>query len=132
MSMYIAWKPYYSVNDPALDGEHQQIIKLIDELYASIATSRENVKTKEVLERLIQYTFTHFKHEEDAMRVCGYPSFGAHKAIHDNMRQQTLDLREKTGLVSGKDLLRFLKEWWTNHIQTEDKEYAPYLGVVMR
>jgi hemerythrin-like metal-binding protein len=132
MAAYITWKPYYSVGDPALDVEHQEIIKLIDELYVSMATRRENVKTKEVLERLIQYTFTHFKHEEEAMRECGYPNLADHKAVHDRMRQQTLDLRENIGLVMGRDLLHFLKDWWTNHIQAEDRQYAPYMGVAAR
>lgn len=132
MAAYIAWKPYYSVGDPALDDEHQQIIKLIDELYASMAASQENAKTRVILDRLVRYTMTHFQHEEQAMQACDYPDFEAHKAVHDRMRQRTLDLRANVSLVMGRDLLYFLKDWWTNHIQAEDKEYAPYMGVVAR
>ena len=122
METYIAWKPYYSVGDPALDAEHQQIVKFVDELYASIAAGREDAKTKDILDRLIQYTFTHFEHEEQAMRECGYPNFDAHKAIHEQMRQRVAELRRNVGLVKGRDLLYFLKDWFTNHVQAEDKE----------
>ncbi len=132
MGTYIAWKPYYSVGDPSLDAEHQQIIKLVGELYASIAAGRENTKTKEILDQLVQYTITHFRHEEHAMRECGFANFDAHKAVHDRMRQRTLDLRTNMSLVTAQDLLRFLKDWWLNHIQVNDKEYAPYIGVAAR
>ena len=30
-------------------------------------------------------------------------------------------------LVTGRDLLLFLKEWWCNHIQEQDMKYMPYL-----
>jgi len=70
-----------------------------------MATLRENAKTKEILERLIQYTFTHFKHERSYAGVW-LSQLAAHKAVHDHMRQQTLDLRENIGLVMGRDLLR--------------------------
>jgi hemerythrin-like metal-binding protein len=129
---YVAWKPYYSVGDPSLDAEHQEILRLLDELYTSITAGQENAKTKDVLNRLTQYTLTHFKHEEQAMREGGFPGFAAHKAIHDRMRRRTVDLRANIGLVTGQDLLYFLKDWWTNHIQVEDKAYAPYLGVAAR
>jgi hemerythrin len=43
------------------------------------------------------------------------------------MRQKTLDLHDNTDLVTGHDLLAFLKDWWLGHIQSEDKKYAPYV-----
>ena len=39
-----------------------------------------------------------------------------------------LELRANFSRVKATELLCFLKEWWTNHIQAEDKSYAPYLG----
>ena len=38
----------------------------------------------------------------------------------------------KRHLVTGRDLLSFLKEWWINHIQAEDKCYVPYLSAAAR
>jgi hypothetical protein len=37
-------------------------------------------------------------------------------------------LRDNANLMTGRDLLIFLKEWWANHIQDQDKKYAPYLN----
>src|SRR3989304_7852047 len=92
MGAYLTWKPYYSVGDPALDAEHQQILKLIDELYASMTAGRENAKTKGILDQLVRYTMTHFEHEERMMRACGFPDFDSHKAQHDQMRRRAAGL----------------------------------------
>ncbi len=128
MAIYVAWKPFYSVGDSSLDAEHQQILGFIDELYAESVIGRENAKTKKLLDHLVQYTVSHFQHEERLMQEAGYPGLAAHKIEHERMRQRTLELRANFSQLKAVDLLRFLKDWWTNHIQAEDKSYAPYLG----
>jgi hemerythrin len=35
------------------------------------------------------------------------------------------------GLIASQDLLFFLKQWWLNHIQGEDKKYAPCREAVL-
>jgi hemerythrin len=128
MAAYIVWSKYYSVNASWLDAEHRQVIDLINRLYDAIQRDAEGHATKEVLERLIEYTHTHFQHEEEAMQEAGYPDIQVQKALHDQMRQKTLDLRTNLSLVAGRDVLRFLKDWWVNHIQGEDRKYAPYMA----
>ncbi len=129
MGKLLAWNAYYSVGHPCLDEEHQRIIKLIDDLYVAIAAGQENARTRQTLDALVHYTMTHFDHEEQVMQECGYPDLLAHKALHDQMRQRTLDLRDNVNLVTGRNVLFFLKDWWTNHIQAEDKEYTRHLTV---
>jgi hemerythrin-like metal-binding protein len=63
------------------------------------------------------------------MSSTGYPGLAEHKALHDKMRQKTLDFRDSADFVTGHNLLAFLKEWWLGHIQAEDKKYAPYLAL---
>ena len=129
MAAYIVWKDFYSVNDPSLDAQHRQIIESINELYDAWESPEAAAATKRVLERLVQYTHTHFDHEEKVMREVGYPEseFEAHKALHDAMRQRTIGLRTNLTLVTARDVLVFLKDWWLNHIQGEDKKYAGYM-----
>lgn len=129
MSTPVAWKSYYTVNEPSLDSEHQQIIELIRRLYVAIRANRERVEIRNILERLRQYTREHFDHEEHLMREVGFPKLDAHKAEHDEMRRKTLALHEDMNYVGGQEMLQFLKTWWTNHIQSMDKEYAPYFAV---
>ena len=127
---YVVWKKFYSVNDPLLDAEHKQIIENISELYTAMNGPTDGEATRRVLDRLVQYTRDHFEHEEKVMKAVGFPNFDAHKALHDNMRQRTIGLRTHLSLVTARDMLAFLKDWWLNHIQGEDKQYAVYLEAV--
>lgn len=127
MAAYVVWKDYYSVNDPSLDAEHRQVIESINEMYNALEGPAPDVATKRVLDRLVRYTHTHFDHEENLMKEAGYWDFEAHKALHDAMRQRTVGLRTHLTLVTARDILVFLKDWWVDHIQGEDKKYAVYL-----
>jgi hemerythrin len=39
-------------------------------------------------------------------------------------------LSQNLNLVTARDMLVLLKDWWLEHIQGEDKKYSPYLGAV--
>jgi hemerythrin len=130
MAAYITWKSYYSVNDPLLDAEHKQIIECINELYSVLQDPTQGVLTKRVLDTLVQYTQTHFEHEEQRMEEADFPSVEAHRALHDEMKRKTISLRTHLTLVTARDVLAFLKDWWIGHIQAEDKLYASYMTTV--
>jgi hemerythrin-like metal-binding protein len=132
MAKYITWKDYYSVGEDSLDAQHQQIIGMINDLYVAMETRTAHVERQKLLDLLVQYTMTHFQHEEEVMQACKYPDFTNHKAEHDKMRRRTLAFRTNLSLVTAHDLLSFLKEWWTTHIQSEDRCYSPYLSVATR
>jgi hemerythrin len=127
MSVTITWKDFYSVGDPLLDTQHKQIIDAINELYEAMQNNSPQEVIKPILNRLVQYTFNHFKYEEETLQAIEYPDYLEHKALHDKMRKQTFDLKKNADLVTGNILLKFLKEWWVVHIQSEDKKYKPYL-----
>ena len=84
MAAYIAWKDFYRVNNPLLDSEHKQIIENINELYVAMNSPMDSVAKKHVLERLVEYTQTHFDHEEKIMQEVDYPDFAAHSRNQDS------------------------------------------------
>jgi hemerythrin len=132
MPAEIVWQSYYSVDEPSLDAEHRQIIGIINDLYVAMEQGKDRAVLKTLLNRLVQYTDVHFQHEERLMREHDYPGLREHKALHEELRRRTVDLRAHTELITGRDLLNFLKNWWMDHIRSEDKQYAPYLGVSAR
>ena len=131
-TVYIAWKNYYSVGDPSLDAQHRQVIGLLNELYAAMQRGVDHQSVKPLLDQLVQYTVNHFQAEEKILLAHQYPDFAQHKARHDKMRQRTIALRDNAGLVTGHDLLVFLKEWWCGHIQEQDEKYEPYVARLVR
>lgn len=130
MGSYVTWKDYYSVGDETLDKQHQQILSLINDLYDAMQQGVDYEAVSLLLDRLVQYTITHFRQEEECLLAHNYPELISHQLMHDAMRKKTVALRENAGLVTGRDLLVFLKEWWCSHIQEQDKKYAPYLKVL--
>lgn len=132
MRSYVTWKDYYSVGDETLDTQHQQILDIINDLYDAMQQGVDYEAVARLLDRLVQYTVNHFHCEEECLLAHNYPELTQHKVLHDAMRQRTMGLREHAGLVTGRDLLVFLKEWWCNHIQEEDKKYAPYLKAMAK
>ena len=129
MVAYVNRKTYYTVGDESLDAQHKQILGVINELYEAMQKGVDYKAVKPLLDRLVQYTVNHFRQEEESLLAHQYPDFAQHKALHDKMRQKTIALRDNANLVTGRDLLLFLKEWWSNHIQEQDKKYTPYLNV---
>jgi hemerythrin len=127
MSPFITWKSFYSVGEPSLDAQHQQIIEMINDLFTAMQKGAEYQVIKSILDRLVQYTSNHFEYEEKIMEEADYPALPAHKKLHDNMRKRTLDLHKDLTKVTAHDLLQFLKVWWLEHIQGEDMHYAQYL-----
>ena len=62
------------------------------------------------------------------MAACNYPHLFAHKAQHADLVRKAMVLHEK--FASGNQHLNmkvmfFLKDWITNHIQKNDKDYMP-------
>jgi hemerythrin len=127
MIPYVTWNDYYSVSEPSLDKEHKQIIFCINDLYEALQDGKSAQVVQPILDRLAEYTMTHFQHEEEIMQAHDYPSLAEHREVHNQMRKKTLALQEHPDTVSGQDLLVFLKQWWIEHIQGEDKKYAPYM-----
>lgn len=128
MKSYVQWRTSYSVGEPSIDAQHKQILSIINDMYAAREAGKEHAERQKLLERLVQYTMTHFRHEEQIMLACGYSDFANHKKAHDRMRRRTLDLRDNLNLVTAHDLLCVLKDWWTNHIQAEDQCYVPFVS----
>jgi hemerythrin len=131
MKEFMPWKEEYSVGDNSIDDQHRQIIELINDLHRviSLNSSNSSVAVKGVLEQLTHYTIQHFQHEEKVMQACRYPDIENHKAMHSRLRRRTAAMRSNMFLVTDRDLLEYLRDWWNDHILSQDKAYEPYLAV---
>ncbi|RMF56980.1 MAG: hemerythrin [Calditrichaeota bacterium] len=124
------WSDTFSVGISSIDRQHQKLISLVNELHEAM----KNGKSKEVLgyiiEELINYTKYHFQTEEELFHKYQYPQEAAHKAAHDSFVEKVLQFQE--GFESGKvllsmEILQFLKQWVSDHIQKVDKQYSFFL-----
>jgi hemerythrin len=84
----------------------------------------------EVVQRLKDYTESHFALEEEYMRILDYPGREAHVRAHDKFRaeleQMSVDAGEHDD-ISRQVISTFLREWLTRHIFGIDKELEAFL-----
>ncbi|HBO45943.1 MAG TPA: hemerythrin [Planctomycetaceae bacterium] len=127
MTPFVTWKAFYSVGNAAIDDQHKRILDIINDLHSAIEDGDEMDTLNSLLGRMVDYTNTHFQFEENLMKECGYPHLEEHRQLHNELRRKTAGLRSHAEIVTGSDLLSFLKTWWIDHIQEMDQQYSPYL-----
>jgi hemerythrin-like metal-binding protein len=124
------WKPDYSVKIASIDGQHQNLFRMAEELFASMNAGQGKTALSKTLDRLVQYTQVHFAHEERLMQAHRYPDLAAHIAEHRALTQKVVafqsDFETGKALVTVQ-LLHFLKDWLQHHIAESDQKYAPFL-----
>jgi hemerythrin-like metal-binding protein len=126
----IVWSDRYSVGIARIDGQHQRLIDLINDLHAAMLAREGNTALGAILDGLATYTVSHFATEEGLMTKFAYPGFGEHKAEHDKLTAQVRTLQEKfraRKVALTLEVMTFLERWLTDHIANMDKKYSAQL-----
>lgn len=114
---------------PIIDIQHLWLIKLIIDMDAAIDESkmtREAVLAS-TLEECIDYIDIHFRTEETMMDLLHYANAVEHEARHRAFEKsiQTRRLEfENENQRSAVMLVKELRNWLTNHIALEDKQFV--------
>ncbi len=124
------WKPEYSVAIPEIDVQHKRLFALGAELHKAMAQGKGKAILEQSLAQLVDYTKVHFAFEERLMASYEYPAVAAHKAQHDQLTAQVLDLQKKfqagdTTLTI--EVMAFLKNWLEGHIAGSDQKYSIHI-----
>lgn len=107
-----------------IDSDHQKLFDLINQLANAMKAGEGKQACGAVLNELLSYTKTHFSMEEVLMSRHGYPQTAAHKGEHDKFVKQVQEFKNKFEAGSGVvtiEILTFLRDWLSNHIQKTDK-----------
>jgi len=127
---FFNWDQRFSVGIREIDMQHQKLVQMLNELYDSMQAGKGNEALGKILNGMIQYTANHFATEERFMKLHKYPDFLAHKAEHDALTKQVLDLQAQFSrgeLAMSIKVGNFLKDWLKNHISGTDMKYSPFL-----
>ncbi|RXJ54541.1 bacteriohemerythrin [Candidatus Marinarcus aquaticus] len=119
-----SWSRVYSVGHKKIDNEHKIIFLLCDKL---IYHAEDMNTIKEVLKEIIDYTKTHFKHEEKYMVEIAYPEFLTHQKEHKKLVRFLANFIENIGHYSRFEikeaLLDFIQSYFVGHILEHDKKF---------
>jgi len=115
-----------------IDAQHRALIDIINGLYAIALGKPGHRPLGDVLEDLSAYLAGHLAYEEDLFVRTDFPGAAKHKAEHEHLRKKIAAYKAASGkggdMMVALDLLHFLKQWLTAHIQVADKEACAHFN----
>ena len=128
---FLDWSDSLSVNSRLLDTDHKRLIDLINGLHVASLNLANPSGSAAAMDVLVDFTKTHFVHEETLMRKTAYPQFIPHKIEHDRLMKQLEDFRKRfdAGQITlSLDNIVFLRTWLCDHIVKIDAHLGAWLA----
>jgi hemerythrin len=123
----IVWNHALDTGIEDIDLQHRRLIDYINELDQARETG-DRAQVGEVIEALVDYTQTHFGHEEELMSQMGFPDLENHRKVHrlfTSKLHQTIQAYEQNQQVCD-ELISMLEHWLKHHIRHEDGAYVQF------
>jgi len=128
---FMEWTDEFSVGIPEIDADHQQLLKLINDLYEAVEREADDEVLDKVLDALLLYVSYHFAHEEGLFLRTKYPGYAKHRQAHIALRNTVTEIHAEFQSGSREALpqqvLEFLKTWLYQHIMVADRAFGAYL-----
>jgi hemerythrin len=127
----LKWSSKYSVGVSSMDSQHTTLFGLLNDLHSAMMSGQAQKITGELLQKLASYTRDHFAAEEALMAAAGYGALAQHRIKHRDLMKQVDEFSARYARGESNlnlQLLNFLRDWLSNHIQQEDKLYGPSLN----
>jgi hemerythrin len=126
----IQWNDNLSVGVAEIDGQHQKLVRLINDLNDAMRAGKGKEITGKIINELTNYTLSHFATEEKFFVQFAYPDTDAHKSEHAMFVQKVSAFKkdfEQSRIGVTIPIMDFLSDWLKNHIMGVDKKYEPFL-----
>lgn len=124
------WSTSYATGIGTIDAQHQMLFQIAGKLHEAMGEGQGKAALNAILDRLLQYTESHFAHEERLLSSNNYPDLAAHKAKHAALCQQVREFQARYRAGQSTltiQVLQFLKSWLVEHIQKTDLQYVPFV-----
>ena len=125
----VKWSPNLSVGSEEIDREHEDLIALLNNLAANVEAGMGAEAVKGCLDKLLDHTEQHFRHEEAIMARAEYPDLDHHHRLHEALMEEIREFRKELdgGTDIGPEVTDFIKTWLISHIMESDKQLGGYL-----
>lgn len=127
----INWNNRYLTGLSEIDEHHQRLFFLINYLYDELYNNSSAEFLNSIFVSLIDYTGYHFSAEEILMNSSEYPNYELHKREHGIFSSRLFEMYRLFShgrATISLELLTFLQNWLTTHIQLSDVEFGRYLS----
>jgi hemerythrin-like metal-binding protein len=128
---HFEWDPALETGNHDVDEQHQSLFALANQLERAMNSHDDDSgAVSDAVYGLVGYVVEHFADEEQIMMECGYPGVGPHRALHEQLNAQTLEVlaRYTNGETETPDeLAPLVCDWLTNHIERHDKSFVEFM-----
>jgi|WetSurMetagenome_2_1015567.scaffolds.fasta_scaffold183239_1 hemerythrin len=127
----LEWNEFYSVGVKSLDEQHMNLFFLINKMRALVTSPEQSVEIGNLLTELEKYVHEHFLTEEGLLEKYNYYGLDQQKKEHQLYEQKVLEYQARLDNAEEiilLDMIGFLVDWWTGHIQGTDSEYRFFLN----
>ena len=127
-NIFIVWKPEYNLGIPIIDEQHRGIVTTINSLCFGIQHHHMKDMLAPIVDIMFDYTRIHFSIEEKYLEAIDFPNAKKHHELHSELSQKLIKIG-KDSLVhkDSSQFMDFLKQWWINHICSEDLIFRDHL-----
>ena len=126
------WNDKFSVSVESMDKQHKYFLDLLNNLNDQIQQKYDDETVTVAIHKLFNYAAFHFRDEENILNTTGFTGLKEQHREHGFFMEQVKEMEEslKHGdRVQLGSVVSFLKDWFMNHIMSEDKKYAAYLKI---
>jgi hemerythrin len=128
---YLQWCEAFSIGVDSVDFEHQELMDMINMIYAELENRRDVEEIKQTMGEVHAEISAHFALEERIMRHARYKEYDAHKNDHENLLDQIrtmMDAIENDPENALDVLTEALADWFRGHFVTFDARLHRGLG----
>jgi len=122
----IEWSDAYEVGVQVIDGQHREMLALVNHLLAGLHGGRDPDELVETLRELVRAAEHNVATEERLMQEHGL-AIGHHAEEHQRLLEaiRHFDLRLDPAGIG--ESARWLREWLLGHIDEDDRPFAELL-----
>jgi hemerythrin len=127
----LTWSSKYSVGVQSMDSQHTVLFGLLNDLHTAMMKGQAQSISGALLRKLANYAHDHFAAEEAMMASACYPELAKHRIEHRDLSRQVEEFAaryERGECTLNLDLLNFLRDWLTNHIEKVDHGYCSWMN----
>ncbi|WP_170834555.1 bacteriohemerythrin [Magnetospirillum fulvum] len=129
--MTIEWDSNLETGVAEVDGDHRNLVRLINDLDTMLSQGVDPARFGEVIDTLIDYAENHFRREEEMLERLGYPGVADHAESHVGFALRLGTMVAGCIIAPGPDSIASLRDhlhsWLIDHILLEDMRYAPFV-----
>ncbi len=126
----LEWRDEFRIGIDEVDYEHRRLIELINAAFDVLEPGTPRGRLELALGEILTVVSAHFALEEKVMRTRGYPALAEHKADHERLLDDLLDVMDRATAREAFDKAAFAKrlaDWFAVHFRTHDARLHHYL-----